>query len=322
MALTSAAARLGEAVGAKALGSLMDKVVGSASNRLVRDVQNILGKSSLVGNILGISTGISALDSVLGLGPDDGEKSLLGGFTYAQAKAIHRQCMQLQTAQKNLYFVRIWDESPPIGDYGLESVPNGSSLMQQGISRLGAAAGQITNGIASSVTSIAGPMVGNAALGLMNGFMGGLGLGSAGTGIAGAARDTLDLLCVDVQYSKSINGDSVNLGGTFYDAPSGASATEITLVTMDDEAGTLKRWFEGKRQQVAAIDGTMGVPAEYSVGIEIVHAIPGPEVKGVSGAYKQYFNMRAVSISSELSRRDQQWEELPMTFIQIDPFMG
>ena len=45
-------------------------------------------------------------------------------------------------------------------------------------------------------------------------------------------------------------------------------------------------------------------------------------VKGVSAAYKQYFNMRAVSISSELSRRDQQWEELPMTFIQIDPFMG
>ena len=322
MALTSAAARLGEAVGAKALGSLMDKVVGTASNRMVRDVQNILGKSSLVGNILGLSTGIGALDSVLGLGSGDGEKNLLGGFTYAQAKAIHRQSMQLQTAQKNLYFVRIWDESPPIGDYGLDSAPNGSSLMQQGISRLGAAAGQITSGIASSVTSIAGPMVGNAALGLMNGFMGGIGLGNAGAGIAGAARDTLDLLCMDVQYSKTINGDSVSLGGTFYDAASGASATEITLVTMDDEAGTLKRWFEGKRQQVAAIDGTMGVPAEYSVGIEIVHAIPGPDVKGVNAAYKQYFNMRAVSISSELSRRDQQWEELPMTFIQIDPFMG
>lgn len=321
MALESIAARLGQAVGAKAMGGLVDKVASTVSNRLVRDVQNILGKSAVIGNILGIETGIGAIDSMLGLRSADTEKSLLGGFTYAQAKAIHRQCMQLQTAQKNLFFVRIWDESPPVGDYNTEAGTSGSSLMQKGISRLGAAAGEITSGIASSITSIAGQKVGNAALGLMNGFAGGLGL-PVGDGIAGAARDTLDLLCLDVQYSKNLSGDSVTLGGTFFDAPAGATATELTLVTLDDEAGTIKRWFEGKRQQVAAMDGTMGLPAEYAVGIEIVHAIPGPDVKGVRAAYRQYFNMRAVSISSELSRRDQQWEELPMTFTQIDPFMG
>lgn len=321
MGLESIAARAGQAVGAAAMGSLMDKVSSLSTNRLVRDVQNILGKSSLIGNILGVSTGIGAIDSILGLGSGDSEKSLMGGFTYAQAKAIHRQCMQLQTAQKNLFFVRIWDESPPVGEFGLDAGPLGSSLMQQGISRLGAAAGEITSGIASSVTSIAGAKVGSAALGLMNGFVGGMGL-PAGGGIAGAARDTLDLLCVDVQYSKNLNGDSVNIGGSFFDAPGGASASELTLVTMDDEAGTIKRWFEGKRQQVASLDGTMGLPADYAVGIEIVHAIPGAEVKGSQSAYRQYFNMRAVSIASELSRREQQWEELPMTFTQIDPFMG
>lgn len=127
-----------------------------------------------------------------------------------------------------------------------------------------------------------------------------------------------NLFAVDVSYAPStLQGEKVQLGSATMDRLTGAEATEMTITTMDDSRGSLKRWFEAKAEQAAHRDGTFGLPSEYWLDIECYHATP----QAREDAYKVNMRMRAQSIQHELSRRDQAMGEIVMAFTQSDSFI-
>lgn len=145
---------------------------------------------------------------------------------------------------------------------------------------------------------------------------------AASTGVPGL----FDLLAMDVSYGPStITGDKAPIGSAVMDKVTGTEATEIQITTIDDEAGTLKRWFSAKCGQVVNRDGTFNPQGKYAFEMEIVHGIPFdhgttpslPSEK-VARAYSDVFRVRPVSIQYEMSRRDQALQELQMTFTQVD----
>lgn len=139
----------------------------------------------------------------------------------------------------------------------------------------------------------------------------------------GHAGPFLNLFALDVSYTTAVQGEKVPLGAGFFDRPTGREAVEVQITTMDDSRGTLKRWFEGKMRQFAHDDGTFGLPDEYLVGVEVVHAVPLEATEEAHGrAYRFFARMRPQAIQHELSRRDQALAELPMTFSEFDSFLG
>lgn len=135
------------------------------------------------------------------------------------------------------------------------------------------------------------------------------------------ATGVMDLLVLDVSYSPStLTGEKVNIGSAVMDKLTGSEHVEIQITTMDDEVGTLKRWFDAKVAQAAHDDGTFGVPMDYILNIQIVHGVASSQMdkKVIDAAYKRDFWVRPVSCSHELSKREQAPSELQMTFTQMD----
>lgn len=135
-----------------------------------------------------------------------------------------------------------------------------------------------------------------------------------------------DLLALDVSYSSAtLTGDKVPIGSSIMDKVTGIEAVEIQVTTIDDEAGSIKRWFDYKVRQVANRDGTFNVPTKYAFEMEIAHGVPyahgtTPDFtdEEKNRIFSEKYRVRAVSIQHELSRRDQSLQELQMTFTQLD----
>ena len=300
---------IGQTIATTAASKAAQAVAQKMSPKLVQDVQRVLQVGNFVGNGLGIKTGVGAIDNLLGLGNLQDEQSpLLGGLTFRQAQAIHERMMAMRIAVKNLFFIRVYDENPPEGSYAPAAPVSPSGLSGLVASGIGAAAGALSK----AVGSFGGAA--RSAIGIVG--------GSAATSVGSIAVSSFDMLALDVSYGPSIIGDHVQIGGAFIDKPTGRTPTELQVTTMDDEAGTLKRWFDAKMEQVVHTDGTFGLPAEYLVTFEIVHAVPSDEVPNQVRAYRKIMRMRAASAQIDLSRREQAVSELQMTFTQYDNFAG
>lgn len=143
-----------------------------------------------------------------------------------------------------------------------------------------------------------------------------------GGGLAGVdPLGTLAILASDVSYSPGmVQGSKVNIGGAAMDSVNGIEATEVTITTLDDSVGTLKRWFLGKKAQMVNADGTFGLPADYCVQIEIVHGAPTEDAPQAEAAFRSHFRMRPSSMPIELSRRDHGHAEIQLGFSQFDSF--
>ncbi len=90
--------------------------------------------------------------------------------------------------------------------------------------------------------------------------------------------DRFNLFATEVEYSPFIiAGDKRRVGGAVADAVQGAEPIELRMTTLDDQAGSLKMWFEHHAAAVAARDGTVGVPANYAIRIKLVHSFITPE---------------------------------------------
>lgn len=141
-----------------------------------------------------------------------------------------------------------------------------------------------------------------------------------------ASFGLFDLLALDVSYSSAtVVGDKVPIGSAVLDKVTGIEAVEIQVTTIDDETGSLKRWFDYKVRQIANGDGTFNVPSSYAFEMEIAHSVPDPHGttpdfsdEEKARIYSDKYRVRAVSIQHELSRRDQALQELQMTFTQVD----
>lgn len=300
---------LGQTIATTAAGKAAQAVAQKMSPKIVQDVQRVLQVGNFVGNGLGIKSGINAIDNLLGLGTlQDAQTPLLGGLTFRQAEAIYDRMMSMRIAVKNLFFIRIYDENPPEGSYSPAAPVSPTGLSGLVASGIGAAAGALSKAVSS---------FGGAAPGAI-----GIAGGSASTSVGSIAVSSFDMLALDVSYGTSIIGDHTQIGSAFIDKPTGRAPTELSITTMDDEAGTLKRWFDSKGEQIAHSDGTFGLPAEYLVTFEIVHAVPSDEVPNQVRAYRKIMRMRAASAQIDLSRREQAVSELQMTFTQYDNFAG
>ena len=119
----------------------------------------------------------------------------------------------------------------------------------------------------------------------------------------------------------TITGDAKPIGSGIMDAITGSERVEMRITTYDDAAGTIKRWFKARADAVARPDGTFGVPADYLVQIRILHASISDDVLNRFGGYEQKFIMRPTSLECELSRTEDNLEEIQMAFAQFDTFM-
>lgn len=136
--------------------------------------------------------------------------------------------------------------------------------------------------------------------------------------LAGDFSHEFNLFCTDIDRGPSeVSGSKVRAGSAQMDTLTQAEPVVLRITTMDDRAGTLKRWFEAHIAAVAAQDGSFGVPADYSIVFNVQHAFVG-DVGGFTGRVL----CRAQSYEVSLSRREDALEELQMTFTQLDTFMS
>lgn len=259
----------------------------------IKAVQRLTTASDFVAGILG-------LDNI-----EDQPQPLLGGISLAEARTTYAALRDAGLARKSLWFLEIEDLSPPDMGYGGNLPPASRPIPQDPLS---ATMGVIRGGIGGVTDRI------SAAVRSQMPATGG-----------GAPRPTVNLpflfnlFATSVSYEPStLAGEKVRLGGAVMDMVTGGEPVEMSITTMDDEVGTIKRWFDAKTSSAARPDGTIGLPRDYCVRMKVYHATPRPDKR----AYAAFLLMRPVTIRHELSRQEQALAELTLTFSQFDTFMS
>lgn len=138
------------------------------------------------------------------------------------------------------------------------------------------------------------------------------------TNISAGMAPNINLFATEVGYSPhTMTGEAVKIGSAWFNKADGAERVEMRITTYDDAQGSVKRWFEDLRLRKCHLDGTFGLPSEYLVSFTITHA---SILEGVASAYTNTYTMEPGTIEFELSRREDNLQELQMTFVQFDPF--
>ncbi|KGQ44480.1 hypothetical protein [Gallibacterium anatis] len=136
----------------------------------------------------------------------------------------------------------------------------------------------------------------------------------------GGITSMINMLATDLTYSLiTLEGEQYNIGSSVVDAPKSGQPVDVTITTMDDEYGTIKRCFEKWATNTVRTDGTVGVMAERLLMIRILHAFVGDSTN--LGGYDKTIIARPVGVEYDLSRREQAMEEFTMRFIQTDTFI-
>jgi hypothetical protein len=137
--------------------------------------------------------------------------------------------------------------------------------------------------------------------------------------LAGDVSKVFNIFATDVEYSPFIiSGEKTKIGGAVLDRAEGCEPAELTITTFDDQYGTLKNWFSEHHAAIAHRDGTLGLPANYAVRIEIWHGIV---MEGNKNAWADIGQFRPANLNISLTRREDALEELQVTFSQMDTFM-
>lgn len=138
--------------------------------------------------------------------------------------------------------------------------------------------------------------------------------------LRGDMSQRFNLFATEVEYEPFIiTGEKRRIGGAVIDAVQGSEPVELRLTTIDDQQGTLKRWFAAHHGAASARDGTVGVPNSYAITIKVVHAFI---TRGSNrGGYEDIGLFRPVNMAVSLSRREDGLEEVQMSFSQLDTFM-
>jgi hypothetical protein len=136
----------------------------------------------------------------------------------------------------------------------------------------------------------------------------------------GDISSRFNLFAVDLEFAPyAISGEKKKIGAAHVDLVNSSDPVELRVTTFDDESGFLKTWFAAHAQKTASNDGTVGLPAEYAISIKIVHGYVSQRTN--IGGYADVGLYRVANIDNSLSRRDDNLQELQMTFVQLDTFM-
>lgn len=129
-----------------------------------------------------------------------------------------------------------------------------------------------------------------------------------------------NLFATEVEYAPfTVFGEKRRVGGALVDAAQGNEPVEMRLTTMDDQVGSLKKWYAQHHAAVAAEDGTVGVPDSYAITIKVVHSFITRDSN--RGGYEDIGLYRPANLDVSLSRREDGMQEVQMTFSQLDTFM-
>lgn len=135
------------------------------------------------------------------------------------------------------------------------------------------------------------------------------------------AGGLLNLLAVDVSFAPcTAPGDVVPIGGANIDHLPASERVELRLTTLDDERGSLKRWFAAKADQAVHRDGTMGLPVDYLVVVAVTHMDPEGQA-ATSARLRHRWLMRPANMDIELSRGAPELERVQLSFVEFDTFM-
>lgn len=138
--------------------------------------------------------------------------------------------------------------------------------------------------------------------------------------LQGDASQRFNLFATEIEYEPfNLTSEKRRAGGAVVDSVQGAEAVELRLTTMDDQSGTLKKWFAAHHGVAAARDGTVGVPDTYAITIKIVHSFITRSSN--RGGYEDIGLFRPANLALSLSRREDGLQELQMSFSQLDTFM-
>lgn len=129
-----------------------------------------------------------------------------------------------------------------------------------------------------------------------------------------------NLFATEVEYAPfTVSGEKRRVGGTVVDVAQGGEPVELRLTTLDDQSGSLKKWYARHHAAVVAEDGTVGVPDSYAITIKVVHSFITRDSN--RGGYEDIGLFRPANLDVSLSRREDGLQEVQMTFSQLDTFM-
>lgn len=135
------------------------------------------------------------------------------------------------------------------------------------------------------------------------------------------AMNKFNLFVTDVEYAPlTITGEKHKIGSATVDSVRAGEPIELRFTTMDDEYGTIKRWFAEHCSAVVNADGTVGVPDQFAIRFKIVHGFITPDSN--TGGYEDIGLFRPANMEVSLSRRECAMQELQMTFSQLDTFVA
>lgn len=137
----------------------------------------------------------------------------------------------------------------------------------------------------------------------------------------GGETADFNFFATSVSYSPSstaINRTTVGSGN--FAVTTNAEAVTMRVTTLDDMAGTVKRWFEAAHGRMCKKNGLYGLPIDYLLSVEVAHAVFSEEANGFDFAYKNKYVMQPANIEYELDRRTDGLQELSMTFEQFSTF--
>jgi hypothetical protein len=136
--------------------------------------------------------------------------------------------------------------------------------------------------------------------------------------LLGDISNRFNLFAVELDFAPNIiSGEKKKIGAAHADIVNSSDPVELNFTTFDDDTGFLKLWFSAHSAATAEIDGTVGVPADYSIYFKIVHG----HIENGRGGYEDIGLFRVANIEHSLSRREDNLQELRMTFVQLDTFM-
>lgn len=134
----------------------------------------------------------------------------------------------------------------------------------------------------------------------------------------GGIMADFNMFATNVSYAPiTISSEAMRAGSGSFDVVQGSERVSMRVTTLDDEDGTIKKWFSDRGSRVCHADGTYGLPVDYLLRVEVYHAHITDEAPS---AYFDEYLMRPAGIEYDLSRRDDALQELQLSFEQFDTF--
>lgn len=138
--------------------------------------------------------------------------------------------------------------------------------------------------------------------------------------MGGGVTANFNMLATNVSYTPfSIESEQYNVGSAIIDGARSSQKAEISITTMDDEQGTIKKFFKQKASEIIHKDGTVGVLSDGLVQIRVLHAFVSDNTN--QGGFEETIICRPVSIDYDLDRRTDEMQEFTMRFEQTDTFI-